>query len=392
MGATNSREREREREREKSREDPRKVRVRETIELNGRRSNFVAPPHSASLFTQIRNSYYLVPPKANRLDHLPLVRSLIKRNGTADAARLCAKYAFPVHSPGLKAWVAEQVDYVESILSPRDKTILRSYTKYGDALVNNYSRGTLRPIDVLLTYKLEYLGFLGFYIYDQYDVLATQMVLPPRESILIAPGNKVNPNTFRMLVDDNIAFLREPANLAPLLAAYRRDLLRIILGAPRLAAPLVVYRGFKDESHLRGIKLVNRDFVSTSVSLDVGIAFARYNDKFYEGAPEGEGSAERGKYYGGVYEITVTPEIPCVYLESISKCSGEFEVLLPPGLQFVFDTRIYYKIVPALEGALLANSEREDRVAIIHVAVNPAQDRGSSRRSRKTKSKKSSRK
>jgi len=163
--------------------EARKARVRESLALRGLRSNFEPPPHDPTLFSHIRNSYYLVPPKANVRDQLPLVRSLIKHNGTANADRLCAKYAFPVHSPGLKEWVEQQRVYINGLLY-RDKVILRSYTKYGDALVNNYSRGTLGPIDDMLEFHYPHLSFLAYYIYDQYDELAPRMTLLPREVLL----------------------------------------------------------------------------------------------------------------------------------------------------------------------------------------------------------------
>jgi len=158
------------------------------------------------------------------------------------------------------------------------------------------------------------------------------------------------------------------------LSAYSNDLKRIIENAPRVLSPVTVYRGFKTEEHLRGLEYVNADFVSTSLSVVKAIDFSSLPSSFYihRVTPPVE-------YYGGVYEITITPDIPCLYLHLKSKVQNEFEILLPPGLHFTFNSKIHYKKFPT------ANSIEfnERRIAIIHAEVRLLKGGGRRRRTMK---------
>lgn len=332
--------------------------LRESMSLRGLRSNYVSPPRNAPSPNYHR---FLVEPW-EELFGWPNPRTLIEHNGSANASRLCHKFAIPVKSEGLKRWLEEQAEYLRE-LSERDAEILSSYTQVGDRLINHFLRGTLGDLSHMLTHNLNMIRMLGFFIYDQYDFYASRMALPHKDS-LITPRGTVDVFILEQLVARNLAFMRSPANIATLLIQYKEELTRIIEEAPRLPNPLIVYRGFQDERYLSGLKFENPDFISTSVSIEAALNFAQLRYEMYPKRHFGS------RYLGGVYEITLGPTIPCIYMEPITQCEDEFEILLPPGLQFTFDSKIHYKVLPhAYARNLLHVSGAETRVGIVHTKV-----------------------
>ena len=325
------------------------------LSLSGLRT--VAPPvlsPSAS-----RKAELLVKPKHHKT--LPPVYDLLKYNGTPNADNLSARYAYPIKSDGLNDWVRQQQLYLHS-LSLKDEEIIKSYTMFGDTLVNNFSRGTLHNLDEMFedahstfsSHKYA-LNFLGYYLFDQYDAFASRMELPPQLS-LITPMTRNNPYAdaglpnVEFIVNDEVvlqilnrnrAFLIIPVNIAPLLASYKQDLIRIIASAPRLSRPLVVYRGFKSEKHMKGLEYENVDFVSTSISATSALRFSNCIGPTYATG------TTIIRYACGMYEITIDGTIPCIYMEPNTIHSREYEILLSPGLHFSFSDKIQYKIQPA---------------------------------------------
>lgn len=332
--------------------------LRESMSIRGLRSNYKSPPRNAPSPNYRR---FLVEP-SEELYGWPNPRALIDHNGTANASRLCHKFAIPVKSEGLKRWLAEQAEYLGD-LSERDSEILSSYTQVGDRLVNHFLRGTLGDLSHMLTHNLDMIRMLGFFIYDQYDFYASRMALPHKDS-LITPRGTVDVFILSQLIARNLEFMRVPANIATLLIQYKEELTRIIEAAPRLPNPLIVYRGFQDEGYLTGLKYINPDFISTSVSLDAALNFSQLRYEMYPKRHFGS------RFLGGVYEITLGPTIPCIYMEPITQCEDEFEILLPPGLQFTFDSKIHYKVMPHFYARnMLHVSGSESRVGIVHTKV-----------------------
>jgi len=216
----------------------------------------------------------------------------------------------------------------------------------------------------MLTHNLDMIRMLGFFIYDQYDFYASRMALPHKDS-LITPRGTVDVFILSQLIARNLEFMRVPANIATLLIQYKEELTRIIEAAPRLPNPLIVYRGFQDEGYLTGLKYINPDFISTSVSLDAALNFSQLRYDMYPKRHFGS------RFLGGVYEITLGPTIPCIYMEPITQCEDEFEILLPPGLQFSFDSKIHYKVMPHFYARnMLHVSGSESRVGIVHTTVD----------------------
>jgi len=336
-----------------------KAQLRETLSLNGLRTNADPVPSP-----NIARKRALLVPTTRPHPLIPDPHFLIKQNGSENASRLRAKYAFPPKTERFREWLGMQIAYVAA-LSNRDRTIMRSYTYWGDTLVNNYGRGTLHDLTEMFETRdavEEHLSFLGYYIFDLYDTLPGRF--PPRSELLVDElnGPRVNTAIVADALWTNKDYFVVSENMAPLLAAYYRDLKRIIEAAPRVLSPLVVYRGFKSESHLRGLEYENPDFVSTSLRIQSALRFSKtQSGTYYKKVVPIE-------YYGGMYEITIGPEIPCLYMEMNTFTMGEFELLLPPGLHFTFDSKIHYKKFPQV-GPQSQYAPKEMQIAIIHTAV-----------------------
>ena len=309
-----------------------KTQLRESLSLRGLRSNY-----EGNIRDNVNYRRFLVPPSRS-VYGWPTPSMMIDHNGSENAASLCRKFAVPVKSEGVATWVEAQSEYLYG-LANRDSEILASYTKVGDVLINNFLRGTLGDLMSMLTMNLDNIYVIGYFLHDLYDEYAAKIPLPPKERLL-APSGSVNVFTFGEVIERNLRFFRNPSNIASILTRYKDELVRIIHGAPRLPNPLIVYRGFQSERHLRGLTFENPDFISTSVSLRAALAFSKLQYSMYPKRHEGP------RYLGGVYEITLDNSIPCIYMESITQCEDEFEVLLPPGLHFSTDSKIHYKIMP----------------------------------------------
>lgn len=268
--------------------------------------------------------------------------------------------------------VSQTKKYVQD-LSFKDKILLRSYTHVGDVLVNNYSRGTLKStgLRAMFEHDTKAVQFLAYYLFDQYTDFSGKIRMPPRDALLtdLTVRTIVNPQIFKQIVLQNLDFLSEPSHIAPLVEAYRQDLIRIISAAPHLLEPLVVYRGFRSESHLKGLNYINPDFVSTSLDLHSALSFSLIKPT---NGIASIMSKSGPQYFGGVYEITIPVSVPCIYVECCTDNMCEYEIVLPPGLQFTFDSRFYCKIIPSInfDANLLANTGKENKVGIVHATVD----------------------
>jgi hypothetical protein len=353
-------------------ESPRS-KLRGSLSLRGLRSNYNYPgkdeynwSNYEPLMSDMKNREIVKEFPRGRDKPVLSSEYLIKPNGSNIATHLRASYAYPLKTEGFRSWINASKLYtgvyvngrlLGGALSENDKVMLQGYTYMGDVLVNNYLRGTLKP-PFEDEEKAEYLATQKFidvlfwnYINDNYDLLKTRMKLPKKGFIMNIPE----------LIFDNYEFFDDVSNVLPIIDIYKNDLIRIISRAPPLPAPLTVYRGFKSEDHVTDLEFSNIDFISTSLDMIQAIKFSLMNDKTYKITHRG------AKYFGGVYEITVTPRVPCVFMGFISFIPGEYEVLLPPGLKFTFDPRIYYKVLPQKGRGFFDNG---DRVAVIHVTVD----------------------
>jgi hypothetical protein len=104
---------------------------------------------------------------------------------------------------------------------------------------------------------------------------------------------------------------------------------------------IVVYRGVKTNYYRPG-PTTSEDFWSTSISPDVSLSFASYLGK---------------NVHFTVEEITIKKDIPCLFISQYSKVGqGEWEILLPPGVNYFIENDIYLKKMPAIH----SNNENSD--------------------------------
>jgi len=286
---------------------------------------------------------------------------MIEFNGSYNAAALRTKFANPVKSDRFHEWLRKQYAYISS-LSYRDRDILNSYTRFGYTIINHFIRGALTTDMIkafLKTKEQDNISFLGYFLFDQYDTFATVIRLPHRLAMLEYDGEaKLNTAVIVDIFKENAEFFVKPRNFAPLLAQYRDDLHNIIAGAPRLESPLVVYRGFQSEAHLRGLEFIDESFVSTSLSVDIAAkSFAKK-----------EFNADiSSNVFGGVYEIMIDSQIPCIFMQFISHFPEEYEILLAPGLHFIYDSNVHLKY----RSVHAKHTGDMERIAIIHAIVEP---------------------
>ena len=140
--------------------DPYKTKVRESVSLAGRRSNFVPEPHNALNYTPylvpIKNREIVTPFFVYKPQPLLPISHVISHNGSATAELLRSEFAFPPKNEGFLEWIRLQKEYtgrvfhgglypdgVYGLITEEDQDLLHGYTLFGDVLVNSYLRGTL---------------------------------------------------------------------------------------------------------------------------------------------------------------------------------------------------------------------------------------------------------
>jgi hypothetical protein len=154
-----------------------------------------------------------------------------------------------------------------------------------------------------------------------------------------------------------------------------------------------VYRGFKHEKHVTKLKFVNPDFVSSSLSVAAAMKFSRIG-------PDNYGGFMRQRVFGGVYEITIAANVPCIYLEPATFHDDEQEILFPPGMTLEMDDTVVKKAwhTELDETNFLSDNPTSlleiprTVVAVVHVSVSARSSaRSSERLSRRESARSSSR-
>ncbi len=292
-----------------------------------RRWRKLVPPRNLALSNVDREAFarYATPYGAD---------TLLRR--TKNVRGLQREFLVPVDQPHLVRWIRAQEAFLKA-LSPREMAIVKSYTKYGDKMVNGWARGML-PSD-LRDVMMSAVGWslipFQYSMYDQYDRLSRAGVkMPPRASWLDAKG-VVRREVVADIVRENLAYFSQAESLGPLLRQYMAEILAVMKRSPRLIGDTVTYRGFKSEAHLRDLKYVAREFGSTSVNPDTALAFAEMH------------AVGPREVYCCLYELTVKAGVPCLYLGSLTEFGDEFEILLPPGATYRLGREILVKrVVP----------------------------------------------
>jgi len=249
-----------------------------------------------------------------------------------DKRGILNSYFLPIAQPHLEGWIVQQNNYFKT-LNQRDKDALSAYSYHGDVFINGFLRGNLNEDIGDLIKACHVSGDIPFKwaIYDNYDVLKEKGLVLPAKHTFLKDGKIINKVILDILADDaNWRFFFSRSNIDFLIVGLVKDLTRVIFNAPRLRKPLVVYRGVQSE-HFDTLKTKSIDYLSTSIDPYASTSFAQ---------------TDVGKLITAtVYEITLMPGIPCLYLERFSKFkTSEAEVLLPPGITFQFSPTVNIKI------------------------------------------------
>lgn len=233
---------------------------------------------------------------------------------------------------GYKEWVLAQELYLNS--SPRITHIVRAYTFRGDKLANSFLRGILKdPHDILNTIRGDTVVPFAYQIYDNYDFLVSKgLTMPAKETLMMEDGQTIHDTNVHALYVRNFSYFLRLPNIYKLIKDYCRDLLHIIQHAPPAPSDMFVYRGVKNEDHLKPGTYEYVDTSFSSTSIDPYAASARAFTTPYFSTPM--------RYC--VYEMKLNAGSPCIFLKSVSHFS-ESEVLLPYNLRYIHSINIVLK-------------------------------------------------
>lgn len=276
--------------------------------------------------------------------YLPPFTSTLASDRTTKALELRNSHFIRPEVHGVADWLLRQKAYIAG-LSKRDKDILASYSSHGDRMVNSYCRGTLTHFPDLWASSLEHDKIipLAYSIYDQYDGEIARLaeeffgVHWVSRNVLTKVNGDLNMGRVRSLITENLDYFSRIENVASLLEQYKQDLIRIIYAAPRSRKSLVLYRGIQDETHVKSSHFKNKDFLSTSILPGASLTFAKRYELL------GNTPSISTPFIGGVYEFTLAPNVPCIYMEYLTSYATEYEVLLPPNLEITLGKKIYLK-------------------------------------------------
>ena len=269
---------------------------------------------------------------------LPTTPVGISLNRSAESDRIRHSLFMRHVDPAIDRWLLAQTDYIAG-LSQRDFGILKSYTRVGDELVNNYCRGTLTgDISDLFSRAAKYdQNPLAYSFYDQFQTYSKRgLISMPRRKEDLLSKDSLNLPLIYDIFQNNLGFFGNASNTWPLVEQYKQELVRIISAAPKQPHAFTVFRGFKSESYLRSLSFTNVDFLSTSISPETAVTyFTKRVNNISETVPT--------KYYCCVYELEVKRNVPCIYMQSISDFPNEFEILIIPGMKSELGKDIFIK-------------------------------------------------
>jgi hypothetical protein len=265
--------------------------------------------------------------KPTVFDTFMQVDKVLDKRGISDS------YFLPPQQPHLEGWLLQQNHYVDT-LNERQKAAINAYTYHGDKFINGFLRGLLRDnlkelVDsCVLSKDIPF----KYAIYDNYDVLKfTHRLFMPAKDTMIKNGKIVDEVIVEIVThENNNLWFYESKNINFLILGLIADLTKVIYNAPRLRKPLIVYRGIISE-HNERLTFKSNDYWSTSLDPYASVKFS---------------DIDIGKRLQGVvYEIVLSPKIPCLFLERFTHFkSSEQEVLLPPGITYSFNRPIFIKM------------------------------------------------
>jgi len=219
-------------------------------------------------------------------------------------------------------------------LSDEEKDTLEGYTFIGDTIINNFMRNMYDRLSSQI-YRIftaieraEYPKLpLDWQIYHFFEYLTKSGVKTAYKKTELIDRKKLQRDIIHTIFAENVDWFSNPRNIEPLITDLIIKTVKIILNAPRSNYRIKVYRGVTSE-HLNSLNFISSDFWSTSYIPNSALKFASL-----------------GAYstYWCIYEITIMPDVPCLYISDLSKYSSEFEVLLPPFIQYRTSDRVDLK-------------------------------------------------
>jgi len=242
-------------------------------------------------------------------------------------------YFLPPLQPHLDGWILQQNHYIDT-LNDRQKAAVNAYTFHGDKFINGFLRGLLKEDLQELIFACIQSNDIPFKyaIYDNYDLLKYKhhLYLPAKQTLM--KDGKLDNAVINKIVSwpENLEWFFQLKNISFLIVGLIADLTKVIYDAPRIRKPLIVFRGVISE-HNEQLTFKSNDYWSTSLNPYATVKFVDMNiGKRLEGV---------------VYEITLSPKIPCLYIERLTRFkSTEHEVLLPPGITYNFSKLIKIKM------------------------------------------------
>ena len=262
---------------------------------------------------------------------------------------------------GYKKWMLAQELYLNS--SPRIRSIVRAYTFRGDKLANSFLRGTLKdPHDILNAIRGDTVVPFAYQIYDNYDFLVSKgLTMPAKDILMMEDGQTIHDANIHALYLANFAYFLRLPNIYKLIKDYCRDLLHIIQHAPPAPSDMLVYRGVKNEDHLKPgtYEYVDTSFSSTSIDPYAASDIAFTTPYF----------STPMRFC--VYEMKLNAGSPCIFLKSVSGFA-ESEVLLPYNLRYIHSLNITLKYLcnPADEFTIDTDPTTLKRVFVRRVEIH----------------------
>lgn len=279
-----------------------------------------------------------VPPKAHIRRHPDYPKYKHQLFGLKDYRPYTDRWLIGYDQPALTDLLDRQDKFYAS-LSYREMQMLQTYTLFGDRLLNNFLRQTREDIAGLIATMLrnDMETPLDYQIVDRYTQLKSEgLWMPPYEELFIRDEEfnrlmertgvsesmraefigMINRIRCRQIVFNNQEWFSDFKNIKPMLYDLFTEIMDVILRAPRPLAPVKVYRGMGSERQ-KSLRFTAMDFWSTSISPKAAMEFAR-------------GKTHMMSEICCIYEITINPGVPCMFLDPISKVENEMEILMVP--------------------------------------------------------------
>ena len=185
--------------------------------------------------------------------------------------------------------------------------------------------------------------------------------MPAKDTLMMEDGQTIHDANVHALYLANFAYFLRLPNIHKLIKDYCRDLLHIIQRAPPPPSDMFVYRGVRNEDHLKPgtYEYVDKSFSSTSIDpySAADIAFTTP----YFSTPM--------RFY--VYEMKLKAGSPCIFMKSVSDYA-ESEVLLPYNLRYIHSLNITLKYVcnPAEEFTQYTDPKTLKRIFVRPVEIH----------------------